>query len=118
MKKEEGNVGELVATGLCLLAMTILMFSYLNFVKVLQQKEQVSQMARKYILRMETVGMLTLEDELELQRELADVGVVELSLQGSTMWQVPYGEGIVLQIKGRLEGGYEFVEKRVSTAKY
>lgn len=118
MKKEKGNVGELLSTGLCLLALTGLMLSYLSCVSVLQQKEQVGQIARKYILRMETLGMLTGEDEQSLLAELTDVGVSEADLQGSTTWQVPYGESIVLQIRGKLEGGYEFTEKRVSTAKY
>lgn len=118
MKKEKGNIGELLSSGLCLLAMTMLMLAYLNCVKVLGQKEQVGQIARKYILRMETVGHLTVEDERSLLEELTDVGVSDLSLGGTTTWQVPYGEGIVLEIRGKLEGRYVFTEKRVSTAKY
>ncbi len=118
MKKEQGNIGELLAAGLCIVAMTVLMFSYLNFVKVFQQKEHVGQIARKYILRMETVGMLNGDDEGKLMDELAEIGVKNVNLQGTTTWQVSYGEEIVLQIRGTLEEGYDFSEKRVSTAKY
>lgn len=118
MKKEEGNIGEFMAAGLCLLAMTAVMMAYLGCARLVQQKTQVSQIARKYILRMETVGMLTDEDRAALSSELEAAGVTMIRLEGSTVWQVNYGEPITLQIQGMMEERYEFTEKRVSTAKH
>jgi len=118
MKKKKGNVGELAATGICLLAMTVVMLSYLSNAGLIQQKTEVSQIARKYILRMETVGMLTDADRAALYGELGAAGITDLRLDGTTLWQVNYGDPIVLQIQGKLENGYEFTEKRVSTAKH
>ena len=118
MRKERGSVGDLMAVGLCVLAMAVMVFSYLDSVRFIQQKMEVGQLARKYILRMETVGMLGSEDEAKLCQELSEIGVTDLNLSGTTTWQVGYGEEIVLQIRGKLGGEYDFAEKRVSTAKY
>lgn len=118
MKRERGNVGELMASGICLLAMTVVMLAYLDSAGLIHQKTQVSQIARKYILRMETVGMLTGADQTALSIELEAVGVSEFQLDGTTTSQVDYGEPIILQIRGKLKNGYEFTEKRVSTAKH
>lgn len=118
MRKESGNIGDLMAVGLCVLALSAILLSYMDSMQLIQQKMQVGQLARKYILRMETVGMLGTEEEAALSRELTELGVTDLSLVGSTNRQVEYGEEIVLQIQGKLGGDYEFTEKRVSTAKY
>lgn len=118
MKKEAGNVGDLMATGLCILAMTVVMMAYLGNARLIQQKTAVGQIARKYILRMETVGALSDADRIALCGELEAAGVTQLNLEGTTIWQVNYGEPIILQIRGKLENEYEFTEKRVSTAKH
>ena len=118
MKKESGTIGDLIAIAMCMLAMTILMTHYMGSVRIIQQKMEVSQIARKYILRMETMGRLTEEDRELLCKELTDVGVEALQLEGTTTCQVTYGEEVVLLIQGELGNGYDFTEKRVSTAKY
>lgn len=116
-RREPGNVGNIMATGLCLLAMTVVMLSYMDNVQLIQQKTEVSQLARKYILRMETVGCLTPEDRTVLTAELQAAGVTEITYEGTTDDLVDYGEPICLQISGKLRGQYDFTEKRVSTAK-
>jgi len=115
--QERGNVGSFMATTLCLLAMTVVMLFYMDNVQLIQQKTDVSQLARKYILRMETVGYLTSADRSMLTGELQAIGVTGVSYEGTTEETVGYGEPICLQIKGKLRGQYEFTEKRVSTAK-
>lgn len=118
MRKETGNVGDLIAVSLCMLAMTVLLTNYMDCVRLVQQKMEVGQIARKYILRMETFGFLSDADRLKLCVELDDAGVEDVQLAGTTTWQVSYGEEIILQIRGELRNGYEFTEKKVSTAKY
>ncbi len=118
MKREKGNVGELITSGICLLAMTVVMLVYIENAGLIQQKTQVSQIARKYILRMETVGMLSNADRAALCGELEAAGAEKLKFDGTTLSQVNYGEEIVLRIQGELSNGYAFTEKRVSTAKH
>lgn len=117
MRKQKGNIADLMVTGLCILAMTVVMLSYMENVALIHQKARVSQLARKYILRMETVGYLTASDKVTLCQELDGMGVTEINLDGSTVNEVSYGAPITLHINGRLEGTYAFEEKRVSTAK-
>lgn len=118
MRKESGTVGDLMSVTLCMLAMTVLLTNYMDSVRLIQQKMQVSQIARKYILQMETMGRLDEEMGLLLRGELEAVGVTGLQLSGTTTRQVTYGEEIVLLIQGELADDYEFTERRVSTAKH
>ena len=118
MKQEKGSIGDILSAGICMLAMTVLMFAYMDDVRLIHRKSEVSQIARQYILKMETVGYLTEEDRIRLGRELDAAGVTELELAGTTMDPVAYGDIITLEIKGRLEGEHDFVEKRISTAKH
>lgn len=117
LRKQKGNIGELMITGICILAMTVVMLSYMDHVSLLQEKAEVVQLARKYILKMETEGYLSTGELALLTDELQDVGITEISCAGTTMSRVTYGEPIILQIQGKLRGEYAFVEKRVSTAK-
>lgn len=118
MRRERGSVADIMAAGLCMLAMTVVMLAYMDNVRLISTKAAVNQIARKYILRMETTGQLTGGDRVLLLQELEGVGATELSLEGTTFDRVGYGETIVLMIRGKLEDGYEFEEKRVSTAKH
>lgn len=117
MRKSKGNVADIMASGICILAMTVVMLAYMDSVALFHQKTEAGQIARKYILRMETVGYLTAQDHTALLQELNTIGITEISLEGSTMYKVSYGYPITLHIIGKLKGEYPFEEKRVSTAK-
>ncbi len=117
MKKESGSVADLMATGICILAMTVVMMAYMDSVELLHRKAEVSQLARKYILRMETVGYLVPRDRTAMCQELSDVGVTEIDLGDTSLHGVSYGQPITLHIRGKLKGEYVFEEKRMSTAK-
>lgn len=118
MRKERGSIGDLMAACICMLMMTVLLVAYMDSVRLVDEKTEINQIARKYILRMETVGMLTESDRLLLCKELEVAGASGVSLEGTTFDRVGYGEKIVLRISGKLRGVYGFEEKRMSTAKY
>lgn len=107
-----------MTAGICMLAMTVMMLSYMDNVWLIHQKAAVRQIARQYILRMETVGYLTEADRIRMGQELSGVGVTQLELEGTTLSPVQYGDIITLEIRGVLEGEYDFEEKRISTAKH
>ena len=110
--KQPGNIGELLTMGMCVLALTVVMLNYLQNVQLLQAKENVGQLARAYLLKMETVGYLEPAEQAHLT-----AGLTEIDYEGSTLEPAGYGERIILQIHGKLGGHYEIREKRVSTAK-
>ena len=117
MKKEAGNVANLLVTGICVLAMTLVMALYLDCVRLIRQKTEISQLARKYILLMETTGELTPQWETSLYQELESMGVTEIDLAGTTVNAAPYSTPISLEIRGKLGGKFAFEERRVSTSK-
>ncbi len=133
MKKRDGSVLDILTVLFAVLAVLVIMIAYLGCVKVITVKEDVSQVARKYILRMETVGYLTAADQAYMEQELQKLGMTDISLLGTTLSNVGYGNPITLHITGQIPwsqmigsdlfsftfvpGGQVIEEKRVSTAK-
>ena len=117
VRRNSGNIGDIMMTGICMLAMLVLLISCFESVELLNTKAAVGQLARKYILQMETAGYLSGQARATLSLELEELGVTRISYDGTTCNQVNYGEAITLVIRGKLKGEYDFVEKRVSTAK-
>lgn len=117
MRKRKGNIGDIMLTGICMLAMLVMLLSCFECVELLNSKAAVGQLARKYILQMETCGYLSGQARAALSVELSELGVTEISFEGTTFNEVSYGDSIALEIQGKLKGEYGFVEKRVSTAK-
>ncbi len=115
--RRQGNIGELLTTGICVLAMTFVMLQYMDLIGLLYRKWEVIQLARTSILQMETVGYLEPESQKLLTGRLEMLGVEAVSLEGSTLHPVGYGAPIVLRITGELDG-YELEEIRTSTAKH
>lgn len=118
MRKEPGNIANIMVAGIVILAMTVVMTAFLDDLQLVQKKMEIHQIARRYILRMETVGYLQSEDRNTMLEELDQLGVTGVELEGTTVTEAGYGGRIVLEITGLLGGRYEFTEKRVSTAKY
>lgn len=115
---QEGSIGDLLSVGLCILAMLAVMMAFMDCAGLVHKKTMISQLARSYILRMETMGYLTQEQEEELRRRLETEGMSQIDLAGTTKEPVGYGGEIVLKISGKIGGGYDLEEKRVSTAKH
>lgn len=133
-KKGRGSVLDVLSVGVCILAMSIMMIAYLDNMKLITTKAQISQLTRKYILRMETVGYLTSSDQTELIMDLLELGIEDITLEGTTMQEVAYGSPILLCIEGTILGKetssqqgifatvftprkYSFQEIKMSTAK-
>lgn len=116
--REKGSVANIMVTGIFVLTMCVMMMIFLDNMQLISQKTEINQLARQYILIMETKGGLTAQDEELLLLDLEDLGASGVDLEGTTMGHAGYGERIVLHIHGTLGGRYDFEEKKVSTAKY
>ena len=115
--RQEGSIGDLLSALLCILAMITVMVTFMDCVALVNRKTMVGQIARNYVLKMETVGYLTTADEEALLLELSRLEIGEVSLEGTTRTPVEYGAEITLRIRGRI-GDNDFEETRVSTAKH
>lgn len=132
-KKSPANVMNLVTIGMSILAITIVVMVYLQCTELMLLKLEVSQVSRKYILKMETEGYLTPHNQNELLLELKELGLKNVELTGTTLLPVAYGDTIILRIKGNIQKNMlkqeevwngatdvrllEVEEKRMSTAK-
>ncbi len=132
-KKSPANVMNLVTIGMAILAITIVVMVYLQCTELMLLKLEVSQVSRKYILKMETEGYLTPHNQNELLLELKELGLKNVELTGTTLLPVAYGDTIILRIKGNIQKNMlrqeevwngatdvrllELEEKRMSTAK-
>ena len=102
--KSKGSVMDFMTIGITILAMAILWMAYMGMAQLLDTKTEVSQVARKYLLRMETVGYLNQTDQEKLITELAGLGVTKVELAGTTTTPVGYGESIYLMLEGCVQG--------------
>lgn len=102
--KQEGSVMDFLSVCICILAMSIVLTVYLSCTDLLSRKGQISQVARCYMLKMETVGYLTEGDRSAMLAELQTIGLQGIDLAGSTVIPVEYGDTIILQIRGKLQG--------------
>ena len=113
-----GSVGDVMPMCIFVICIAFVMISFADCVRVINVKSSVSQISRQYILKMETYGYLTGDDKDDLVSALSDAGLDNISLAGTDMSEVGYGNKISLYIYGTTEAGYEISEFRTSTAKY
>lgn len=132
-RNQNGTILDILSVFIMVIALSVLMIGYLNTMRLLQQKEDINQIARKYILRMETIGYLKNADRVELVQDLTALGITEIDLTGTTLADVGYGNPITLSIQGNIKGQelnngdilnilfehkeYPFIHKKMSTAK-
>lgn len=100
---QEGSLLDFLSVGICILAMSVVLTAYLYCSDLLLRKGQISQVARCYILKMETVGCLTEGEKSNMLAELDAIGLQGIDLSGTTMSPVEYGDSVILRIRGRLQ---------------
>ena len=103
-RKREGSALDFLSVCICILAMSIVVTAYFYCSDLLLRKGQVSQVARCYILKMETVGCLTEGDKNRMLVEVQSIGLQGIDLTGSTMNPVEYGDSVILHIRGKIQG--------------
>lgn len=104
LNKTEAGFSNLVTgiftMGICIMAMALCGLYIISSTGILNSKSDVNMIMRKYIIRMESNGYLTADDESELMEELKDVGMTNIDISGTTLSEVEYGETIYLYLKG------------------
>ncbi len=117
-RKSGGSVGDVMPMGIFVICIAIVFTAFADCVRIVNVKSGVSQISRRYILRMETVGYLDAADRDGLLEELRTTGLYDISLGQTDTSEVGYGNPVRLEIRGYTEDGYEISEYRTSTAKY
>lgn len=68
-----------------------------------KRKEEFQMLGRQYIITMETTGYLDNSMKSQLINDLKELGATSVSLSGTTMNQVGYGEKITLAVSADFE---------------
>lgn len=104
VKKEAGNaaVTRLLALIIVIIAAALITVQYAGNTKILNTKDEISLIMRKYIIRMETNGFLTDTDKKAMSEELKAAGMTTVDFTGTTTDEVQYGEIIYLRVKGSI----------------
>lgn len=100
-KEKDGSVVENMLVALIgMVIMTAFLVIIFGTFASISDKWDMRQVAREYLLVMETEGCLTTTDQAMLVKELEDCGLYNISLSGTTVSEVDYGESIYLNITG------------------
>lgn len=100
-KKDRGDIiGEIAPVIIALIAMAIAVVIFSGFMVNITRKNDLDQVCRSYILKMETTGYLDTTTEAELRSDLASLGLGNIDLAGTTTIPVDYGNTIVLSVAG------------------
>lgn len=100
--KDEGFLYRMLPVLLSLGAVAVLVVLAAGFSGAIRQRASIDQLAREYLLIMETEGYLSAPRREELTASLADAGLRDISLDGTTSAEVSYGDRISLCIYGTL----------------
>lgn len=88
---------------LTIVALAVMLVFFTGWMANLSARDHVYQLSRRYILQMETEGYLDSTLESSLRADLADAGMSNISLSGTTTSEVEYGNVIFLKITGDLD---------------
>lgn len=101
LKKKEASVIEnmLVALIGITMMMAFLVIIFGSFASI-SSRWNMRQVAREYLLVMESDGYLSSTDQAALIAELESYGLYNVSLAGTTVREVDYGDRIYLKITG------------------
>ena len=101
-QKRKSGVGNMLSCMLGMLFLFMVMYLGLDMYARMNIAINKSRIERTYILYMETYGYLTPEKRDRLTKELSDMGVSNISYEGTTMSMAGYGQEIVLSVTGVL----------------
>ena len=98
--RDKGTGMALVFLSFCSFVIICLIFILVNQTSNLEIWQDIENSAHKTLLQMEADGKLTDEEQAILTRELQEIGVTDISFQGTTIDTEEYGETIYLTISG------------------
>ena len=101
-EKEEGSVGvEAIFTfAIALVMFMAVMTMTLAAFKDINNKWNMKQCAREYLLIAETQGCLTTADVASMISEMESYGLYNVTVTGTTTSEVPYGNKIYVCVQG------------------
>lgn len=103
LKKKKGIIEDVGIPTLAIVVMFIMLMAFISSNSDNNKINQIDSVIRDYSLSMESKGYLDSQSKNDLIKELNDLGVKNVSLTGTTMSKVGYGERIYIVVKGSIE---------------
>ena len=99
-KKEKGAVDSLIFTLVSVIALFVMLYALIPNIKLMQTKSQVNQIAREYILILETRGCLTTQEISDFKTSMEAIpGITVGNMTGTSTAEVAYGDPVTLCFK-------------------
>lgn len=97
-KKQKGAIDSFLYVIVTITVLLVFVVALLPCFRILQARNDINQIARRYLLIMETEGYLPGEEENQLRKELLALpGVQQVVIHpGTTLSMAGYGEEVVL----------------------
>lgn len=104
MRKRKGNIVDILSSLLLLITSFIIVMAYLTCIQMITIKADADQIARRYILDMETTGYLSDASRTQMIQELEELSAADIDLSGTTFADAGYGNPVYLSIKCHIQG--------------
>ncbi|MFI3238103.1 MAG: hypothetical protein R3Y47_08785 [Lachnospiraceae bacterium] len=107
-RKDQGFIHQILPVFFSIVVVLCIVIMSGEWMSVIRRRDEINQVARSYLLKMESTGYLQEEDKDDLLSLLGDMNISNIDLSGTTLSSVSYGDHIYLCIEGIFE--YEVVE--------
>ena len=101
-KKDEGMLDQFLPAIVVIVLLAVLWTGSMITASNINRSNDIQQVARTYLLQMETDGYLTEENKGLLLNDLAALDMVNIDLTGTSFTDVGYGNQVRLVIRGKV----------------
>ena len=101
-QKDKGMLEHFLPALVIIVFMGMLWIGSMVTASNIDKSSALNQVARKYMLRMETDGYLTEDNRAAMVTEFQELGVEGVTLTGTDLTDVGYGNEVCLNVKGTL----------------
>ena len=101
-RKDMGMLDQFLPAIVVIVLLAVLWTGSMVTASNIDRSNAIHQVARTYLLQMETDGYLTETNKVQMLADLANLDMVGIDLAGTTVTDVGYGNQIRLVIKGKV----------------
>lgn len=100
--KSKGE-GQYIAFVLVLVVMLAVIVYAVNITADMERSRKISNIIREYVLKMESAGCLSAEQQQALVISLENLGMTDIVFNVNPLLQASYGEEVVLSVTGTIQ---------------
>ena len=100
--KKKGSMLSMLPVLLGMMAICVLSLMYLSYMSDYEKKEAADQLARQYMLKMESEGYMSETSKQHFISAMSELGFSQVNLSGTTFADAGYGNTIMLIVNAVL----------------